>query len=47
MGKGGLSSGTLPCLEGLVPLISGEHMLLLMLHTHISSHTGKRGAAVC
>ena len=41
-GGGGLSSVTLPCLEGLVPLISGEHMLLLMFSTDLSLHTGKR-----
>lgn len=47
VGRGGLSSVTLPYLEGLVPLISGEHMLLLMLSTDLSLHTGKRWASVC
>lgn len=47
VGRGGLSSVMLPCLGGLIPLISGEHMLLLMLSTDLSLHTGKRWASVC
>lgn len=47
VGMSGLSSVTLPRLEGLVPLISGEHMLLLKLSTGLSLHAGKRWASVC
>lgn len=47
VGRGGLSSVTLQCLERLVPLISGEHMVLLMLSTDLSLHAGKRWASVC